>query len=56
MKPLVFLTIAFLLNFVPTVAQQQPGEDQKVQIFTYEEKANLQDWFHQEIKRMQERF
>jgi len=30
----------------------QDKESDKVQIFTYEEKANLQDWFHRETERM----
>ena len=33
-------------------AQEMSKEERKVQIFTYEEKANLQNWFHEEIKRM----
>ena len=33
-------------------AQENTREDTKVQIFTYEEKANLQVWFNEELKRM----
>ena len=31
---------------------QSTKEDNKVQIFTYEEKANLQNWFQKEIQQM----
>ncbi|MGB5238055.1 MAG: hypothetical protein WBM43_03425 [Flavobacteriaceae bacterium] len=34
-------------------AQSTDKESNKVQIFTYEEKANLQNWFQQEIQRME---
>ena len=33
-------------------AQQSDEEDNKVQIFTYEEKANLQLWYNEELQRM----
>ena len=34
-------------------SQEISSEDRKVEIFTYEEKANLQNWFVEEIKRME---
>ena len=37
--------------FLSTQAQSET-EDNKVQIFTYEEKANLQNWFQEEIQQM----
>ncbi len=47
----------FLLVFVvgsgSAIAQQVKEDDNKVQIFTYEEKANLQNWYREEAKRMQ---
>ena len=34
-------------------AQEMTKEERKVEIFTYEEKANLQNWFQEELKRME---
>ena len=45
--------LAFLLAIVPINAQEMSKEERKVQIFTYEEKANLQNWFLEEVKRME---
>ena len=44
--------LLLLFAISPLQAQEISKEDRKVQIFTYEEKANLQNWFHEEIKRM----
>ncbi len=45
-----------LLLFICTIgqihAQEMSKEERQVEIFTYEEKANLQNWFHEETKRM----
>jgi hypothetical protein len=41
------------LGLFSSYAQVNPEEDTKVQIFTYEEKANLQTWFNEELKRME---
>ncbi|MEJ2585827.1 MAG: hypothetical protein P8Z38_12620 [Robiginitalea sp.] len=47
------LTAVFLLACaLPASGQQQSKEDLKVQIFTHEERDNLQLWFNQELKRM----
>lgn len=53
MKQITFLVLTALLTLTGGYAQNSPGEDQKVQIFTHEEKANLQIWFNEERKRMQ---
>ncbi len=49
--------ITGLLLFICTIgqihAQEMSKEERKVQIFTYEEKANLQNWFNEEIKQME---
>jgi hypothetical protein len=47
------LTAVFLLACaLPASGQQQSKEDLKVQIFTHEERDNLQLWYNQELKRM----
>ena len=45
------LVLAAFSCFLFTYAQSET-EDNKVQIFTYEEKANLQNWFQKEIQQM----
>ena len=45
------LLVAAVSCFLSTYAQSTT-EENKVQIFTYEEKANLQNWFQKEIQRM----
>ena len=46
------LLIATCICFF-SVYSQSTGEDNKVEIFTYEEKANLQNWFQGELQRME---
>ena len=46
------LILAFILPLMAT-GQEMTAEERKVEIFTYEEKANLQNWFHEEVKRME---
>ena len=41
-----------LLTANVVFAQNTVEEDNKVQIFTYEEKANLQLWYNEELQRM----
>ena len=48
---LLFFTL--FVSAKPISAQEMSKEEAKVQIFTYEEKANLQNWFQEEIKRME---
>ena len=50
MKRLLFVLL--LLNCWLTYSQASDQEDNKVQIFTYEEKANLQLWYNEELQRM----
>ena len=45
------LVLAAFIGFLSTYAQSTT-EENKVQIFTYEEKANLQNWFQKEIQQM----
>ena len=45
--------IVFIIGSGSAIAQQIKKDDNKVQIFTYEEKANLQNWYREEAKRMQ---
>ena len=45
--------IVFIVGSGSAIAQQIKKDDNKVQIFTYEEKANLQNWYREEAKRMQ---
>ncbi len=45
-------TAILLLANIELNAQEMSKEERKVQIFTYEEKANLQNWFNEEVKRM----
>ena len=47
---LPFVIVLISVNFA--YAQQTDEEDNKVQIFTYEEKANLQLWYNEELQRM----
>ena len=53
MKQIILLTAGLILTVTSSYSQEITKEDQKVQIFTYEEKANLQTWFNKELKRMQ---
>ena len=53
MKQFTFLVLTTFLTLTGGYAQKSPAEDRKVQIFTHEEKANLQIWFNEEQKRMQ---
>ena len=46
------LCITGLLIFSNIKAQELSKEERKVQIFSSEEKDNLQLWFHDEVKRM----
>ena len=46
------LLVIFLISMTTVLAQQGAEEDNKVQIFTYEEKANLQLWYNEELQRM----
>lgn len=45
--------IGSLLFAFTAGAQGAKEDDNKVQIFSYEEKANLQNWFQEEVKRME---
>ena len=45
--------LVFMVGAGSVIAQQVKEDDNKVQIFTYEEKANLQNWYREEAKRMQ---
>ncbi|MEN8800190.1 MAG: hypothetical protein ABF293_13120 [Flavobacteriaceae bacterium] len=51
--PISILSIIGLLLISTSTLAQNTKEDTKVQIFTYEEKANLQNWFLEEVKRME---
>ena len=53
MKQIILLSVALTLTITSSYAQDAPKDDTKVQIFTYEEKANLQTWFNKELQRMQ---
>ena len=44
---------ALLFTLAVRVSGQQAKEDIKVTIFTHEEKDNLQNWFLEELKRME---
>ena len=48
LSPIITLTIVLSTSYI----YGQSDNDTKVQIFTYEEKANLQNWFQKEIQRM----
>jgi tRNA U34 5-carboxymethylaminomethyl modifying enzyme MnmG/GidA len=52
MKAITLLTGILILTFNCSLAQDLSAEDRKVQIFTYEEKANLQTWYNEELQRM----
>ena len=52
MKAIKLLTGILILTFNYSLAQDLSAEDRKVQIFTYEEKANLQTWYNEELQRM----
>ena len=49
-----YLSLIAIALFTATIvnAQDTVEEDNKVQIFTYEEKANLQLWYNEELQRM----
>ena len=51
MKKLVFTLFAFALTF-QIAAQESTEKDVKVQIFTQEEKDNLQLWYHEGLEKM----
>jgi len=48
----IFISVFVLACAIPTCGQQQTKEDVKVQIFTHEERDNLQLWYNEELKRM----
>ena len=45
--------LLLLFTISPLQAQEMTKEERKVQIFTYEEKANLQNWYNEELKQME---
>ena len=47
---LLFVIVLISMSFA--YAQQSDEDNNKVQIFTYEEKANLQLWYNEELQRM----
>ena len=47
-----FLILIFLFAFTNVKSQELNKESRKVQIFTPDEKDNLQLWFHNEVKVM----
>ena len=47
------LLLSFLFTFSTIQSQELNKEERKVQIFTPDEKDNLQMWFHKEIHRME---
>ena len=47
------LLLVVVLSFAISSYSQATKEENKVQIFTYEEKANLQNWFQNELQRME---
>lgn len=51
MKHLISAAL-FLIGFAPLSAQQEPENEVKVQIFTQEEKDNLQLWYHEGLQKM----
>lgn len=48
----IFLCITGLIIFSSITAQELSKEERKVEIFSSEEKDNLQLWFNDEVKRM----
>ena len=52
-RVLFISTVITLLVNIELNAQEMSKEERKVQIFTYEEKANLQNWFNEQVKRME---
>jgi len=46
------LFVIFSLIYFNLSAQELSKEERKVEIFSFEEKDNLQLWFHDEVKRM----
>jgi hypothetical protein len=48
----VFIAMLILTCAIPASGQQQNKKDVKVQIFTHEERDNLQLWYNEELKRM----
>ena len=49
----ILVLLILIAASVQLQAQEMSKEERKVQIFTYEEKANLQNWFNEEIQRME---
>ena len=52
-KKEILALLILMAASVQLQAQEMSKEERKVQIFTYEEKANLQNWFNEEIQRME---
>ena len=52
-NPIVFAAVVLVFLITDVQAQEMTKEERKVEIFTYEEKANLQNWFQQELQRME---
>ena len=48
----ILYVLFLLVCSIPSFGQQKPKEDVKVQIFTHEERDNLQLWYNEELKRM----
>lgn len=48
----ICIAVCLLASTLPVLGQQDGKEDVKVQIFTHEERDNLQLWYHEEQKRM----
>ncbi len=46
------LFVLFSMIYFNLTAQELSKEERKVEIFSSEEKDNLQSWFHDEVKRM----
>ncbi|WP_019669025.1 hypothetical protein [Eudoraea adriatica] len=46
------LFVVFSMIYFNLTAQELSKEERKVEIFSSEEKDNLQRWFHDEVKRM----
>ena len=47
------LLVSFVFTFSTIQSQELSKEERKVQIFTPDEKDNLQMWFHKEIHKME---
>jgi len=52
MKQFTIFVLTTLLTLTGGYAQKSAAEDRKVEIFTHEEKDNLQMWYNNELKRM----